>query len=96
MSWITSPRTSAEEMGPPDKNNSSTGSEPNDHFFTEAYVEYTQESLSEQRFAEDFDYDDVTIGQTLLNACRRRAEYSEEEGLSSCLSSSSNPLFAVT
>ena len=35
------------------------------------------------------DYDEVTIGQTLLNACRRRADHSEEEGLSSCLSSSS-------
>ena len=31
---------------------------------------------------------DVTIGQTLLDACRRRADHSEEEGLSSCLSSS--------
>ena len=38
----------------------------------------------------DFDHDDITIGQTLLNACRRRADHSEEEeGLSSCLSSSS-------
>ena len=55
---------------------------------TEAYVEYTQESLTEQRFPEDFDYDDITIGQTLLHACRRRADHSEEEGLSSCLSSS--------
>ena len=50
---------------------------------------FTQESLTEQRFPEDFDYDDVTIGQTLLNACRRRADHSEGEGLSSCLSSSS-------
>ena len=31
---------------------------------------------------------DVTIGQTLLDACRRRADHSEEECLSSCLSSS--------
>ena len=89
MSWITSPRTSAEELGPLAEKDSSTGYEPNDHFVTEAYVEYTQESLSEQRFPEDFDYDDITIGQTLLNACRRRADHSEEEGLSSCLSSSS-------
>ena len=87
MSWI-SPRTSAEELGPLVKNNSSTGYEPNDHFITEAHVEYTQESLTEQRFPEDFDYDDITIGQTLLNACRRRADHSEEEGLSFCLSSS--------
>ena len=88
MWWTTSPRTSAEELGPLAKKNSSTGYEPNDHFTTEAYVEYTQESLSEQRFPEDFDYDDITIGQTLPNACRRRAGHSEEEGLSSCLSSS--------
>ena len=45
--------------------------------------------MTEQRFPEDFDYDDITIGETLLNACRRRADHSEEEGLSSCLSSSS-------
>ena len=70
------------------KKNSSTGYEPNDHFLTEAYVEYTQESLSEQRFPEDFDYEDITIAQTLFNACRRRADHSEEESLSSCLSSS--------
>ena len=81
--------TSADELGPPDKKNSSTGYEPNDHFITEAYVEYTQESLTEQRFPEDFHYDDITIRQTLLNACRRRADHSEGEGLSSCLSSSS-------
>ena len=45
--------------------------------------------MTEQRLPEDFDYDDITIGQTLLNACRRRADHSEGEGLSSCLSSSS-------
>ena len=45
--------------------------------------------MTEQRFPEDFDYDDITIGQTLLNACRTRADHSEGEGLSSCLSSSS-------
>ena len=37
----------------------------------------------------DFDYDDVTIGKTLLDACRRRASHSEEEDLS-CLSSVSH------
>ena len=70
------------------ENNSSTGYEPNDHFITEAHVEHTQESLGEQQIPDDFDYDDVTIGQTLLHVCRRRADHSEEEGLSSCLSSS--------
>ena len=45
--------------------------------------------MTEQRFPEDFDYDDITIGQTLLNACRMRSDHSEGEGLSICLSSSS-------
>ena len=84
----TNKQTSAEDFGTLAENEPPTGYEPNDHFITEAYVEYTQESLSEQRFPDDFDNDDVTIGKTLLDACRRRADHSEEEGLSSCLSSS--------
>ena len=88
MSWINTLRTSAEDLGTLAENEPPTSYEPNDHFTTEAYVEYTQESLGEQRFPGDFDYDDITIGQTLLDACRRRADHSEEEGLSSCLSSS--------
>ena len=35
MSWITSPRTSAEERGTFAEKNSSTGYQPNDHFITE-------------------------------------------------------------
>ena len=58
------------------------------HHITEAYEHYTQESSVEQRSPNDFDYDDVTIGKALSDACRRRADHSEEEGLSSCLSSS--------
>ena len=103
MSWTTTTRTAAEELGHPDNKNSSTGYEPNDHFITEAHVEFTQESVTKQRFFEDFDYDDITINQTLLNARRRWADHSEGEGLSSCLSSSSivmierwDPLFART
>ena len=88
MWWTNTLRTSAEDLGTLAENEPPTGCEPNDHFITEAYVEYTQESSSEQRFPDGFDYDDVTIGKTLLDACRRRAEHSEEEGLSSCLSSS--------
>ena len=88
MSWINTLRTSADDLGTLAENEPPTAYEPNDHFITEADVEYTQESLSDQRFPDDFDYDDVTIGQTLLDACRRRADHSEEEGLSSCLSSS--------
>ena len=89
MSWINTLRTSAEDLGTLAENEPPAGYEPNDHFITEAYVEHTQESSSEQRFSDDFDYDDVTIGQTLLDACRRRADHSEEEGLSSSLSSAS-------
>ena len=40
MSLIATMRTSAKELGPMDKTNSSTGHEPNDHFITEASVEY--------------------------------------------------------
>ena len=57
-------RTAAEELGPQDRKNS-TGYEPNDHFITEAFVEFTQESVTEQRSPEDLDYDDAVIGQTL-------------------------------
>ena len=88
MSWINTLRTSAEDLGTLAANEPPTGYEPNDHFITEAYVENIQESLSEQRFPDDFDHDHITIGKTLLDACRRRADHSEEEGLSSCLSSS--------
>ena len=61
-------RTSAEDFGTLAENDSSTGYESNDHFTKEAYVEYTQESSGEQQFPDDFDYDDVTIGQTLMRA----------------------------
>ena len=76
-------------MGSADKSFSNTGYEPNDYFLTETYVEFNQESVTEQRFSEDLDYDDTVIGQTLFNAYRRRVDHSEGEGLSSGLSSSS-------
>ena len=87
MSWLNTLRTSAEDLGTLAEYDLLTGYEPNDYFVTEAFVEYTQESLSEQRFPNDFDYD-VSIGKALSDACRRRADHSQEEGLSSCLSSS--------
>ena len=83
MLWTTTTRTAAEDLGTLAENEPPTGYESNDHIITEAYVEFTQVSVTEQRFPEDFDYDDITIGQTLLNACRRRADHSEGEGLSS-------------
>ena len=82
-------RTAAEEPGPQDYKFSSTGYKPNDYFLTETFVEFNQESVTEQQFPEDLDYDDTVIGQTLFNAYRRRFDYSEGEGLSSGLSSSS-------
>ena len=75
-----------------------TGYEPNDYHITEAHEPYTQESSVEQRCPNDFDYDDVTIGQALSSslftqereddACRRRAYHSQKEGWSSSQSSS--------
>ena len=76
-------RTAAEESGPQDYKFTSTGYEPNDYFLTETFVEFKQESVTEQRFPEDLDYDDAVIGQTLFNAYRRRVDHSEGEGLSS-------------
>ena len=67
---------------------------PKDYFTTETYVEFNQESVTEQRFPEqrfpeDVDYDDAAIGQMLFNAYRGQVDHSEREGLSSGLSSSS-------
>ena len=81
-------------MGSTDKSFSNTGYEPKDYFLTETYVEFNQESVTEQRFpeqrfTEDMDYDDAAIGQMLFNAYRRQVDHSEREGLSSGLSSSS-------
>ena len=87
-SWINTLRTPAEDLGSLAENEPPTGYDPNDHFLTETYVECTQESSGEQRYPDDFDYDDITIGKTLLDACRRQVDHSEEEGLSSSLSSS--------
>ena len=48
--WWTKPLcNSAEDLGTLAENEPPTGYEPNDHFITEAYVEYTQESTGEQR-----------------------------------------------
>ena len=89
MSWITTTRTSAEELGLPDKKNSSTGYEPKDYFLTETYVESFTESTTEQRFLEDVDYDDAAIGEMLFNAYREQVHHSPREGLSVGQSSSS-------
>ena len=77
-------------MGSNDDNFSLTGYDPKDCFLTEASVEFDQESVTEQRFPEDVDYDDAAIGQMLFNAYRGQVDHSEREGLSSGLSSSSS------
>ena len=54
---------SAEDVGTLAEKEPRTCYEPKDHFITEAYVDYTQESSAEQRCPNDFDYDDVTVGK---------------------------------
>ena len=56
--------TAAEVSGPQDYKFSSTGYEPNDYFLTETCVEFNQESVTEQRFPEDLDYDSVRRSST--------------------------------
>ena len=91
MWWTNSLCTSAnEDLGTLAEYDPLTGFQPNDYHITQAYEHDTQESSVEQRSPNDFDYDDVTIGQRLLHACRRRSDHSQEVGLSSCLSSSVN------
>ena len=67
----------AKEMGSTDESFSNTGYEPKDYFLTETYVEFNQESMteqrfSEQRFLEDVDYDDAAIGGMLFKAYREQ------------------------
>ena len=82
-------------MGSADKSFSNTGYEPKDYFFAETYVEFNQESMTEerfpeQRFPEDVDYDDAAIGEMLFNAYRVHVYHSQREGLSVGQSSSSS------
>ena len=81
-------------MGSTDKSFSNTGYEPKDYFLTETYVEFNQESMTNQRFPkqgfpEDVDYDDAAIGEMLCNANREQVYHSQREGLSVGQSSSS-------
>ena len=77
-----------------DESFSHTGYEPKDYFLTETYVEFNQESMTEQRFPEqrlpeDVDYDDAAIGEMLFNAYREQVYHFQREGLSVAQSSSS-------
>ena len=79
----------AREMGSTDESFSHTGYETKDYFLTETYVEFNQESMTEQRFLEDVDYDDAAIGEMLFKAYREQVYHSQREGLSVGHSSSS-------
>ena len=77
-----------------DESFSHTGCEPNDYFLTETHVESLTESTTGQRFPgqrflENLDYDDATIGEMLFNAHREQVYHSQREGLSVGQSSSS-------
>ena len=76
-------------MGSTDESFSNTGCESKDYFLTETYVEFNQESMTEQRFPDDVDYDDAAIGEMLFNAYRKQVYHSQREGLSVGQSSSS-------
>ena len=81
-------------MGSTDESFSHTSYEPKDYFLTETYVEFNQEStteqrIPEQRFLEDVDYDDAAIGEMLFKAYREQVYHSQREGLSVGQSSSS-------
>ena len=80
-------------MGTSDESFSNTGYEPKDYFLTETYVEFNQESMTEQRFPEqrfleDVDYGDAAICEILFNANREQVYHSQREGLSVSQSSS--------
>ena len=84
----------AKEMGSTDESFSNTGCESKDCFLTETYVEFNQESMTEQRipeqrFPEDMDHDDAAIGELLFKAYREQVYHSQREGLSVGQSSSS-------
>ena len=77
-----------------DESFSHTGYEPKDYFLTETYVEFNQESMTEQRlpeqrFLEDVDHDDAALEEMLCNAYRAHVYHSQREGLSVGQSSSS-------
>ena len=77
-----------------DESFSNTGYEPKDYFLQETYVEFNQESMTEQipeqRFLEDVDYDDAAIGEMLFKPHRERVHHSQQESLSFGPSSMSN------
>ena len=87
-----------DDLGTFAENEPPTGYEPNEYHITEATEPYIQESSVETGSPNVFEYDDVTIGQALSSplftqereddASRRRVYHSQEEGLSSSLSSS--------
>ena len=72
-------------MGSTDESFSNTGYEPKDYFLTETYVESLAESMTEQRFLEDVDYDDAAIGEMLFNASMHTENKSITPSEKACL-----------
>ena len=98
MWWTNSLCTVAhEDLGTLAEYDPLTGYDPNEYHITEATEPYIQESSVENGSPTDVEYDDATIGKALSSplftqegkddACRGRANHSQEEGLSSNLSS---------
>ena len=84
MSWTTTMRTSTEELGPPDSENSSTGYEPNGSLKTSTTMTLPSVRRSSMR-AED---EPITLKEKACRpVCRRRQRVMIERG---------NPLFAAT
>ena len=71
------------EMGSTDESYSNTSYEPKAYYLVETDVESLTESLtqpqfSEQRFLEDVDYDDASLGEMLHNAHREHVYHSHD------------------
>ena len=67
-------------MGSTDESFSNTGYELKDYFLTETYVEFNQESMTEQRFPKQRFFEDVdcaSIGEMLFNAYREQVYHSQ-------------------
>ena len=88
MWWTNSLCTSAEDLGTLAEYEPPTGYEPKREPHHGGLWTLHPGILGGAAVPNDFDDDDVTIGKAFSDACRRRADHSQEEGLPSCLSSS--------
>ena len=75
-------------MGSSYESFSYTGYEPKEYYLMETYVESLTESLTQQRFFEDVDYNDAALEDMLREAQRVHVYHSQREGMSVGQSSS--------